>query len=383
MNDRSVAIVGVGYSAVGRNLGLTARQLTVQSTRAALADAGIEAGQIDGIGVHATSADEVIDDALSYAWMLGISPVSWYATSSALTPAFSHPAIQAYAAIKAGLCDTAIVIRTMLQQPSAGRVRRPPAAAEPSIESEFLEPFGAGAGTQWAALMMRRYMHEHRSTVDAFARHAVNKRRFATMNPDALLREPIDTDGYFASPLTSDPVRRLDCDYPCDVSSAVIFSTAERAADCRARPVFVESAALSAIADVPFELLPDLIETAPIPCAADLWARTSLTPRDVDCAQLYDGFSIITFQWLEALGFCGPGEAGDFILDGQTELTGSLPLNTDGGACNVGRRHGANFCIEAVRQLRGDCGERQVDDADVAVYANAVGAFAGAMLLTR
>ena len=92
---------------------------------------------------------------------------------------------------------------------------------------------------------------------------------------------------------------------------------------------------------------------------------------------------MIVFQWLEALGFCAPGEAGPFVEAGHTRLGGSLPLNTDGGACNVGRRHGANFCIEATRQLRGECGERQVDGAGVAVWANAVGPFSGAVLLTK
>jgi len=113
-----------------------------------------------------------------------------------------------------------------------------------------------------------------------------------------------------------------------------------------------------------------------------MWSRTDLGPADVDTAQLYDGFSIITFEWLEALGLCGRGEAGPFIEEGHTRLGGSVPLNTDGGACNFGRRHGANFCIEAVRQLRGEADVRQVPDAEVAVWTNAVGCFAGAVLLT-
>ena len=132
-----------------------------------------------------------------------------------------------------------------------------------------------------------------------------------------------------------------------------------------------------------FSQLPDFARTAPVTCAETLWSRTDLTPADVDCAQLYDGFTIITFQWLEALGFCGFGEAGPFVADGHTRLGGSLPLNTDGGACNVGRRHGANFCIEATRRIRGgESGERQVPDCEVAVWTNAVGPFAGAVLLT-
>ena len=178
-------------------------------------------------------------------------------------------------------------------------------------------------------------------------------------------------------------MRILDCDYPCDSGSAVIFTTEERARDLKQPMVLVEASALSAIHDMNFEILPDMVRTAPAHCGELLWSRTDLTPADVDTAQLYDGFSIITLQWLEGLGLCPPGQAGDFVMEGNTRLGGSLPTNTDGGAINVGRRHGANFCIEAVRQLRGQCGDRQVTDAEVAVWANAVGMFGGAMLLTK
>jgi acetyl-CoA acetyltransferase len=126
-----------------------------------------------------------------------------------------------------------------------------------------------------------------------------------------------------------------------------------------------------------------MVRTAPAHCAEQLWAKTSLTPQDVDCAELYDGFTIMTFQWLEALGFCGRGEAGPFVAEGNTKRNGSLPMNTDGGACNVGRRHGTNYCIEAVRQLRNECGERQVSNAKTAVFTTGTGPFAGAVLLTN
>jgi len=125
----------------------------------------------------------------------------------------------------------------------------------------------------------------------------------------------------------------------------------------------------------------DMAETSPAVCAQDLWSHTDLRAQDVSTAHLYDGFAVIPLQWLEALGFCAPGESGPFIAEGHTRLGGRLPMNTDGGACNVGRRHGANFCIEAVRQLRGECGERQVEDASVSVFTNSVGPFCGAVLL--
>jgi acetyl-CoA acetyltransferase len=162
----------------------------------------------------------------------------------------------------------------------------------------------------------------------------------------------------------------------------VIFTTEERARDLKQKPAFVEASALSAISDLSFENLPDMVRTSPHHCADLLWSRTELTPADVDCAQLYDGFTVITVEWLEALGLCPEGEAGAFLAAGETRLGGSMPVNTDGGACNVGRRHGANFCIEATRQIRGQCGERQVPDAEVVVWTNAVGPFSAAFLMT-
>jgi acetyl-CoA acetyltransferase len=161
----------------------------------------------------------------------------------------------------------------------------------------------------------------------------------------------------------------------------VIFTTGDRARDMRQKPVFVDSMAYSSVKYATFENLDDFNQSSPFHASTELWKRTDLTVADVDCAQLYDGFTIIVFQSLEALGFCGLGEAGPFVEAGNTAIGGSIPVNTDGGACNVGRRHGANFCIESIRQLRGESGERQVPDAEVAVWANAVGPFSGVMLM--
>jgi acetyl-CoA acetyltransferase len=225
-------------------------------------------------------------------------------------------------------------------------------------------------------------MARYGTTEEHFAQNAVTQRYHATLNEDALFRDPLTIDDYLSARYISKPVRLFDCDYPCDSVSAVIFTTAERARDLRKKPVHVEAWALSAIRDFDMSLLEDHTRNSPVHCAQTLWSRTDLGPQDVDVAELYDGFTVITFQWLEALGFCGPGEAGPFIAEGNTRLGGSLPLNTDGGACNVGRRHGANFCIEATRQIRGECDVRQVPDTEVAVWSNAVGCFAGAVLLT-
>ncbi len=378
-----VAIVGVGYSTVGRKTGLSAEELTIQATHAALADAGLTTRDIDGITSVGT-------DPLSDGWMLGIEPLKWFA-SGMIVPAFSYAALNAIAAVAAGFCHTALALRVIQQQPSgaamaggaADGVNAMIAAMIGGGDRQFLGPYGAGSPTQWAGLLTQRHMAEFGTTEEQFGHHVIAQRANASLNDDAIFRDPLTMDDYLAARYVSKPVRILDCDYPVDSGSAVIFTTEERARDLDQPVVLVESYALTATSGPQFEILEDMVSTAPAECARDLWSRTDLKPSDVDCAQLYDGFSIIVFQWLEALGFCGLGEAGPFVEAGHTRLGGSLPVNTDGGACNVGRRHGANFCIEATRQLRGEAGERQVEGTEVSVFTNAVGPFAGAALLTK
>ncbi|MCU4186359.1 hypothetical protein K6U06_18475 [Acidiferrimicrobium sp. IK] len=373
---RKVAIAGVGYSQVGRHTGLSERHHAAQAAVAALGDAGLDAADIDGATTWG-------GDATDFAWMLGMGPLRWH-LNVGVSPAFITPAIHAAMAVATGQCDVCIAFRIMMQQPSAAQIASGAATlASPSMEDAgMMYPFGDFSPTQWAGLLTNRYLHDSDATEEHFARFAVVQREHAVRNEEALQRTPLTVEDYLAAPYISKPVRLLDCDLPCDSGSAVIFTTEERARDLRQKPVLVEASALSSIRDMNFELLDDMTHTSPAHCAQVLWSRTSLKPGDVDCAQLYDGFSVITFQWLEALGLCDPGAAGPFIAEGNTRLGGSLPVNTDGGACNVGRRHGANFCIEATRQLRGTCGVRQVDGAEVAVWANAVGPFSGAMLLT-
>jgi acetyl-CoA acetyltransferase len=385
-----VAAVGVGYSKTGRSLGLTSRQLAVQAATAALSDAGMTPADIDGstmlwgvAGAAPPGLDVV--DAMDIACMIGAGPLNFWNSGSG--PAYIGPAIQAVAAIRAGLCHTVLSMRLIRQRMSTKEMLSQSADAQLAYgedDFQFVMPFGSVAPLQAiAAMPAQRHMDLYGTTEEHFAKHVVAQRQWASHNPDAIFREPLTVDDYFASRYISKPVRLLDCDYPVDSASAVIYTTEERARDFAKKPVFVEAATLSSVQSMTFENLDDILYNSPEHCGRTLWERTDLKPKDVDCVQLYDGFTIICFQWLEALGFCPRGEAGRFVGAGHTAMGGSLPLNTDGGACNVGRRHGANFCIEAIRQLRGnESGVRQVPDAKVALWANAVGPFSGAMLMT-
>jgi acetyl-CoA acetyltransferase len=383
MPGRRVAIAGVGYSTIGRHTGLSSEQLVIESTQAALEDAGLAMGDVDGLV-------SVGSNTIANAWMLGIQPLRWW-NSGNEAPAFIYAAEQAITAVASGFCDTAIAMRIIQQQPTGKKLLSKAAKDHPMTaqlamaagDRQFLLPLGLGSPVNWAGLLTQRYMSQYGATEEHFGHHVIAQREHAALNEDAFFRDPVTMEAYLGSRFVSKPVRLLDCDYPCDSGSAVVFTTEERARDLRKPVVLVEAAALCATRDINFEILDDMVETSPHACAKDLWARTDLNPGDVSTAHLYDGFSIIPFQWLEALGFCGAGEAAPFIEEGNTRPGGRLPMNTDGGACNVGRRHGANFCIEAVRQLRGECGPRQVKDAEVSVFTNSVGPFCGAVLLTR
>jgi acetyl-CoA acetyltransferase len=375
----SVAVVGVGFSEAGRRLPLSDDELVRQAITAAMADAGMTKADIDGISTMGGNA-------MNMGQLLGILPLNYFYTSTLLGPAFVEPAIMAISSVAAGLAHTCVAVRLIRQQGGANagpRGEGPPGPMRVGGDMQFSAPFGAGAaGATIGAFQMQRHMHQYGTTYEQFAANAVTARYHASLHPEAIFRDRITVQDYLDSRFISEPLRLLDCDYPVDSAAAVIFTTSDRAADWQHRPVLVESYALSAIRDFDMSLIDDFTWNSPAHCASTLWSRTDLKPSDVDTAQLYDGFSIITFEWLEALGFCGRGEAGPFIEEGHTRLGGSLPLNTDGGACNFGRRHGANFCVEAVRQLRGEAGDRQVPGAEVAVWTNAVGCFAGAVLLT-
>lgn len=373
-----VAIAGVGFSEVGRRLPRTDDELVYQAITAAMADAGMKPSDIDGIATMGGNA-------MSMGQLLGILPLNYFYSSTLLGPAFVEPAIMAISSVAAGLAHTCVAVRLIRQFRGPNRGPGGGAAGPPRVpgDMQFSAPFGAGAaGATIGAFQMQRHMQQYGTTYEQFAANAVTARYHATLHPEAIFRDPLTVEDYLSARFVSEPLRLLDCDYPVDSAAAVIFTTSERAVDWQHKPVLVESYALSAIRDFDMSLIEDFTWNSPAHCAETLWSRTDLKPTDVDTAQLYDGFSIITFEWLEALGFCGRGEAGPFIEAGNTRLGGSLPLNTDGGACNFGRRHGANFCIEAVRQLRGDAGERQVPNAEVAVWTNAVGCFSGAVLLT-
>ena len=250
-------------------------------------------------------------------------------------------------------------------------------------------PYGAVSAANWIAMVGTRRMHEFGLTREQLGQIALNGRRNAALNPKAVYTDPMSMEDYLAARMITTPLCLFDCDAPCDGSTAVIVSHRDVAGDLDHPAVQINAVGTALRGRPSWDQFDDMTTMAARDAAASMWERTELTPADVDTAQLYDGFSVLTIVWLEALGFCGRGESGPFIEGGANiARDGLLPLNTAGGQLSGGRLHGFSLIHEACVQLRGEGGERQVvrpggRNPEVAAVANGGGPIAGTMLLTR
>jgi acetyl-CoA acetyltransferase len=231
-------------------------------------------------------------------------------------------------------------------------------------------------------MIWQRHNALYGSTPEQLGHQAVAQREFAVLNEKALQRDPLTMEDYLSSRYISRPLRLFDCEYPISGSGAVIYTTEERARDLAKDPVFVESWGLSFTNPPDFYLNDDILRV-PARAAKTMWSRSDYKPSDVDVAGIYDGFTVQTLTWLEALGFCEEGGSGAFVEAGNTRLGGPFPINCDGGTINMGRLHGVNHVIEVTRQLRGESGARQKAGARVGVASTGHGIFAGCVVLTR
>lgn len=378
---RDVAIVGVGYSELSRAGEPDPRTLTLAAARNALADAGLQAGDVDGIfeyrfGPESPGAQDV-------ARLLGIPDLAAFADIMPTNPSGMAAALAGVMAVASGACETVLVYRCLTRAAGhQGGVAAGPEAV--GGRDQFLTPYGyLGGIIVEMALKKRRWMAEYGRPEDDFGRIAVNARRWAALNPRAVLRDELTLDDYLSSRMIAEPLRLFDCDYPVNGAVATVITTAERARDLRQRPVLVDAMAYSTGRGANWTFHNDYLYGGTFDCATRLWKRSSVTLADVDVAQVYDGFTMVTVSWLEALGVCGRGEFGDWIGDGsRIGPGGDFPLNTAGGQLAEGRLHGISFLNEAVLQLRGQCGERQVPDAQVALVTSGLYMQCGAFVLT-
>ncbi len=377
--SRRVAIAGVALSEVGRVDDQTPYALMAQASRRALADAGLGVDQIDGFASTGLGTMAPVD----VAEYMGISP-RWVDSTAVGGSSWEIMAAHAADAISAGHADVILL--------AYGSTAR--ADLRKGLRTANLD-WGARGPMQWEApyghtliskyaMAARRHMHEYGTTIEQLAEIAVSARFNAGPNTEAFVREPITIDDVLDGPMIADPFTKLQCCIRSDGAAAVILVSEDRVADLPGTPVWILGSG-AATSHISMGQWADFT-TGPAAAAGKMaFERAGLTTADVDVAELYDAFTYMLLITLEDLGFCGKGEGGSFVEDGRLRLGGAFPTNTDGGglsACHPGQR-GLFLIVEATKQLRGECGDRQVPEAKIACVSGTGGWFCsnGTMLL--
>ncbi len=381
MRDR-VAIAGIGMTELSKDSGVSTLTLGCRAILAAVADAGLRPEQIDGIATHRVG-DSVLPGVLAQA--LGLRDLRWYVDQFGGGSTSCSIVGQAALAVHAGLADAVVCYRAINARSEfrMGGTGRPLVDA---VETQYQAPYGYFAPPQQFAMAAREHMLRYGTTHEQLGAVAVAQRAHAADNERALQRAPITMDDYLASRWVVEPFRLLDCCLETDGAVAVVLTSAERARDLRHGPVLIRGAAWGSGFTLYSNQQPDLTVTPAAAMARRLWSLAGLGPSDVDVAELYDCFTYTVVVQLEDYGFCEKGEGGDFVASGATRLGGRLPVNTHGGFLSEGYVHGLNHVYEAVSQLRGDAGARQVAGAEVALCTAQPGYVSGntgALVLRR
>lgn len=381
--EDKAAITGIGASKLGRRLMVAPLSLTIEACEAAVADAGLTFEDIDGLstypGLDIAGMGEGGVSALEGA--LGLRPTWINGGMDTFGPGGS--VIAAMMAVATGMARHVLCFRTLweatFQQLMKEGKMSPPGG---SRATGWQQPFGGISAAHTLAQNASRHFHRYGTTRETLGWIALNQRANAALNPTAIYRDPMTMDDYLSARMITTPFGLYDCDVPCDGAVAVIVSAVDVARDLPKKPIRVEAVGTQIIERLDWDQTTLTHEPQVLGQSAHLWSRTSLRPSDVDVAELYDGFSFNCLSWLEALGFCGIGEAKDFLEGGHAiARDGVIPLNTHGGQLSHGRTHGMGLIHEAVTQLRGDAGERQVADAKVAVASSGGLTPSGVLLL--
>ncbi len=385
MSKEFAYISGVGQSQIGVKLERSPLLLTLDAINEALSEAGLNINQIDGVstypgrsagmlGFSPIGADELID-------ALGIK-ARWYSGGMEISSQLGA-VVEAANAVRAGLARHVICYRTVYEAAALARPEEYPMQRRDRVDnySQWFAPFGAISAVTWTAQYAMRHVKKYGLTREQLAQIAITDRAHAALNPRALVQEPLTMDEYMNARMISSPLCLFDCDRFSDASTVIIVSAGDALDEIKCQPIRI-----AASAGTVERLSWDQAEW--MACYATgkaLWQNTDYTVKDVDTVQLYDGFSFQALAWLEGLGFCEVGEGGRFIEGGQRiSLNGELPFNTFGGQIGAGRLHGFGFAHEAVTQLRGKGGARQIKkQPHVAVAASGGGPLATALLLTR
>lgn len=358
-----VAIVGVGESEVGKVTDLGATQMCVKASHQAIADAGCSKRDIDGVITANSWSEPHYYHAEWIAEYLGVRPrfCLTVATGGGTIIAAMHTAASA---IATGLCQTVLLAAADNWLSAFSRARMVELMAANAGHPQFEVPYGSFVPALYA-LFAQAHQHRYGTRSESFARVAVTARKHAALNAGAQMREPISVEDVMNSKLVAAPLRLLDCALISDGGAAIILTSAERARDLKANPVYLLGVGEAHQHEHVSQAV-NLTETAATESGAQALAMARLAPAEIDCAMLYDPFSFAVVMFLEDLGFCARGEGGAFVEAGEIELGGRLPVNTHGGLLSYahpGNPGALLHIVEAVRQLRGACGARQVSNA--------------------
>ncbi len=357
------AVVGVGLTEFGGLPGHTHMEIMAKAIDKAITDAGIHKDEIDGI--FSANFVEMLTP-LTVAEYLGINPTYMDGTNTGGS-VFVNSMQSAAAALSLGLCNVALICYG--SNSATGPFTHPPAMH--TVEDVYrprnpITPY---------ALAANRHMHEFGTTREQLAEVAVSARAWAQLNPAATMRDPLSVEDVVNARMIVDPLGKFDCCLISDGGAAMIMVRKDRAQDFPKKPVYMLGVGSRTDHNL-ISCMPDLTTTAAKEAAAAAFSMAGVTPADIDVVELYDAFTINTILFLEDMGFCEKGEGGAFVSNGNIAPGGSLPVNTNGGglSCVHPGMYGMFLMIEAVQQLRGECGERQVDNAKMAA-CNGSGGF--------
>jgi acetyl-CoA acetyltransferase len=360
------AIVGVGTSRFGKLQGVSTMGFTLEASKRAIEDAGLPRDEIDGVLVMMPAImGEQHGWAARVAAYLGIEP-SFSATMD-LGGATACGSVQtAIAAIDAGYCRTVLCCFATQNWPQGVMMQL--------FGSEFQVPYGDVGAITLMAHIKRRQQHEHGFTDEHYGRIAVTWRQHAQLNPDAQIKKPMSLDDYLRSRWVAEPLRLFDCCPNTDGGGACIVTSVARGRDLPQRPVRVLGAGQSHSSEMIHPHGYGREHWGGKPAAAMAYGMAGVAPKDIDVAQFYDAFTPRVVHDLIAYGFCTPEDTGDFITAGNLDFGGALPSNTAGGLISEGHLSGFGHIREGVRQVRGECGARQVPDAELCLVTGYGGA---------
>jgi acetyl-CoA acetyltransferase len=368
------AIVGIGATEFSKDSGRSDLQLAIEACEAAISDAGIEPSQVDGMVTFTADTNPEIEIAKN----LGVGDLSFFSRIHHGGGAACGTIQQAVLAVNAGVADYVVCYRAFNERSGhrfgTGVQDRPPMATAVSAHFAWYAPFGLLTPAQWVAMFATRYMHDYGATSEDYGRIAVADRKHAANNPKAWFYEkPISLQDHQDSRWIVEPLHLLDCCQESDGGQAIVVTTPERAKDAPSPGVIINNVAQGAATgqEMMTSYYRDTISQLPEMglIARQLWNTTGLGPDDMQAAIIYDHFTPLALPQLEEFGFCGRGEAKDFISDGNIELGGRLPINTNGGQLGEAYIHGMNGIAEGARLIRGTSTNQPPDVEHVLVTA--------------